>query len=704
MLHKVKVVTAKGTGKKAINRQDESHVHTEAALKRWKPALSSLLSTVASNEHAWTLVFQSYSNLQTSAEAIYSKNDHHARSCLRALQDGRASVNPGPPDSAGVALKQIAQAKHDIKALLTRITHAEAIHEKRFEASREHTYYKGKTENIAQKGTKNAKQDGGRSNKSHKSLDDFANELNKLTAQLYAEMEEIDRERLRVTDRAVCAVVKLQDFYYSSNPARSTKEKCQQINMGARAIPRDEAKSWLQLQPPNVSGSSITAPQAQTAQQVTPSPTVQHPYPGQAFSASAGNTGYLQPSIQHAPSASSISSAPGMSSISSVPSPMQHSGHTSPVSLSHLYSPNGYPVTSVSQGYSLPPTQQMSPGSSGILTPPAVPQNAAQPHYTRQQSAPLQTATLNLAPLQKPAQPQYFRQQSAPLQIITQSSAPLQQPAQPATPLGQIPQASMQPQYATRPYALVQNGTHPSSYATPPYAPQPSAIPQPTPQPSTPYQPLGQDAAPLHSMAQPPTQYQHSGPASAQLQQPTGPSVSLGRPAQQPVLPQHPVPIGTPTHTGHPVQPSNPPPPPAQSTAPSPQPSQWPVSPGHPLRSPAPPQQHGQQPAHSGKPLPPSTPHQLPQPPALPGYPTPTSGPAQHPTRISGKPMYPPKAYSAGFNPAVPGYWQPPVPSTAPSSATQPFSAQSPMPPTRPPAAPLPPQPQYFMQPRPPSM
>lgn len=269
MLHKLKVSTSKGTGKRAIISHDESHKFSQNLLKEWKAMMISLSTTLDANTTAWSQVLASYTKLQASTDSIYSSADKGLRNCIKALQDGRASIGQPPssfhPAMPQTPVQQLDRAKEQVNALLERIGRAEKLQASRIEATRQFTYYERKTNQLMQKGEQG---DLTKLARNQKTAAESSINLNNITAQLYAELQAIDFERLTVADRAVSALLRLQNFYCQANPARAAMEKAEEIGLGKRTAPQ-ELRDWASLKPPQVAATGSQASSIEGVQELS---------------------------------------------------------------------------------------------------------------------------------------------------------------------------------------------------------------------------------------------------------------------------------------------------------------------------------------------------------------------------------------------------------------------------------------------------
>lgn len=329
MIHGLKVTMAKGTAKREILESDESHTVTQSTMHQWKTALKSLHDALAANEGSWKALMSSFTGFHNAAAAVFAERDVEARSVLTALEAGRATAEtPSATPPAYTALQQVELARQEIAAMLSRIQNAEALHAKRLEATRQYTYYDRKTKQmLANESKRNApvpQKDLDRRARNQKKVMDLAIQLNSITTQLYTELEYIDMERLAVADRAVAAMLSLQQYYFACNPSKDACELADKIRVGRRVIPRDEVRPWMPntLQPASVNtqGSNPalthgTPPMSGSPATSMPQPPLQQqlsqpqPYPQQQMSNGVPQM-YIehqqpaqQPELHHLPSA-----------------------------------------------------------------------------------------------------------------------------------------------------------------------------------------------------------------------------------------------------------------------------------------------------------------------------------------------------------------------------------------------------------------
>lgn len=370
VMHGLKRGMQKEVRKKQILGQDDSHNITQNVLSEWKIHLKQLMDVLAANEGAWQAVFTSYGSLQSVAEVIYTARDVDARACLKDLQTGAISAlnPPKPVEPEYNAPQKVELAKQEINTLLSRIANAEALHGKRFEATREWLYYDRKTKGMLEKETGRnnpaSNKEVERRTRNQQKVMDLAINLNSVTTQLYSELEYIDMERLAVTDRVIAAVLQLQKFYTDLNPSKDAVLSGTKIRLGHRVVPRDEVRAWMPqtLQPadPNPAISNPNLMQAQGVPPVPPPPAsavppgqLQQAYPPGAYPPNGEMQAYPpQPPMQHAMSGD-------MPAYPAQP-PMQHamSAPTAPPPAGATYAPPQYNLPPAAQPPS--PTHQVS--------------------------------------------------------------------------------------------------------------------------------------------------------------------------------------------------------------------------------------------------------------------------------------------------------------------------------------------------------
>lgn len=270
---------AKGTTKREILESDESHLVTQSTMVDWKTALKSLHDALATNENAWKGLLGTYTNFHAAAAAVYSERDVEARGVLKTLDNGRAAVQAPSASEPGYSpMQKVELARQEITTMLSRIENAEALHTKRFEATRQYKYYDRKTKQMllaeSKRSTPVPAKDVDRRSRNQKKVMDLAIQLNSITTQLYTELEYIDMERLALTDRAVAAMLMLQKYYYDANASKDAYAQGDKIRLGRRVIPRDDVRPWMPstLQPANPNPQVSNASMVQNVPAITAGP------------------------------------------------------------------------------------------------------------------------------------------------------------------------------------------------------------------------------------------------------------------------------------------------------------------------------------------------------------------------------------------------------------------------------------------------
>lgn len=279
MFHGFKVSISKGTNKKNIIRDDDSLSATQTTLTQWQTSLDSLLGNLRYNEDAWKRVLGSYTALEPVGASLYAPHDVDAHSCLKDLCNAQSRLESPPSgvEPHSNAVQRLEIAKNDISEVVSRINGALALHAKRIETIRQFKYYDSKTKQMILSDSKrrspSSTKEIERLSRNQKKTQEISVEIATIASQIHEQMEQIELDKLAVTDRAISALILLQRQIFDSNPVRDAVMKADKIGMGKRVAPREEQRPWISDRPYEAPAAQI--PQPPTSQQApTPGQTI----------------------------------------------------------------------------------------------------------------------------------------------------------------------------------------------------------------------------------------------------------------------------------------------------------------------------------------------------------------------------------------------------------------------------------------------
>lgn len=276
-MHSFRMLTSSSTTRKKLINEDKSILATEKVLQQWRISIQSLLDSLIHNEKAWASVLSSYTNFENIGMSIYPACDTDAHAFLKELRSPKGlDQNSQHATTSSESLKSFEIAKKDLSNLLSRIGNAQTLHKKRVEAIRQQKYYQTKTQKIdtaqaKRTGPSNAKVDDRRQRNLKKAGDSSVN-VSSTSSQLFAELDELDVERLAVTDRALSAMIQLQRHYFTDDIIRPSVQLAEKIGLGKRVLVRDEKKPWMVNSVSDESDSAGHITSASDASKVSPPP------------------------------------------------------------------------------------------------------------------------------------------------------------------------------------------------------------------------------------------------------------------------------------------------------------------------------------------------------------------------------------------------------------------------------------------------
>lgn len=355
--HGIKM-SLKTSSARNIVKADGALKATEDLLNHWHSTTSQLLQALVNNEHSWQALFASYSAFHPIAANIYPAHDNDALECVAALSSVKDTVltDATGTESLGEATQRIDIAKNDLNNLLTRINGAKKMHTDRVTQIREAQYYKEKSDQLyyveaKKKGPSAAKALERRERNVNKSSE-FHGKVTSITNQLFHEMDAIAVERLAATDRALAALLLLQQHYFETNPISNAFDIGSRVGLGRRVLIRDESRPWLPNTPHQVEPPSVMPDQSATT------------IDGQVYSIPPYNPNVGKPSPQ-------ISS-------------MSESGQSIPAE--HYLPDNNYVPQTNQPGHqqAFAPTQSQQPAYPASVPPPPPPPVSAQIDHMNQ--------------------------------------------------------------------------------------------------------------------------------------------------------------------------------------------------------------------------------------------------------------------------------------------------------------------------------